>query len=175
MLKGFDEDCYGYGHEDDILDEKIRKYNLKVHNINDISIHIYHETSEDNKGIYYSFQGINKQLFAEYKEMSQTDIKNKIENIKIWGDPDSYSSDDLSYRHIKRELFESTANKVLDYTLSKFTDDYIGEIVNDISVKIYNDIVDTVSEKVKKELDNIRYSDDEKQNMVKQIMRKFKL
>lgn len=174
-LKGFDEDCYGYGHEDDILDEKIRKMDLSVHTLNDVSIHMYHETSDNNSDVYYSFVEVNKQLFAEYKDFSKQDLANKIANIEVWGDVTSSVVRDTSIRHIKRELYEKTSEKVTDYLLSKFTDDFLDEIVSNISTKIYNDIVDVITEKVKYELNAVKYSADEKQGMIRQIMRKFKL
>lgn len=174
-LKGFDEDCYGYGHEDDILDEKIRKLGLKLHSINDVSIHIYHESSVNNEGIYYKFKELNKQLFAEYKQMSKEEIKNKINNIESWGDVNDSKSNEVSIRHIKRQLFEDTSKMIVEHTLSKFDDNFIDEIVNDISSKIYNDIVESVSIKVKEELKNMQYSDIEKDNMLRKVMKKFRL
>jgi len=174
-LKGFDEDCYGYGHEDDILDEKIRKMGLSVHTINDISIHIYHETATDNDSLYYSFIEINKQLFSEYKDMTREQITNKLESITEWGDISNPLARDTSMRHIKRALYEQTSEKIIEYVLSKFTDDFLDEIVNEISTKIYNDIVDVMGEKVKTELNNISYSQTDKKNMLQQIMKKFRL
>lgn len=174
-IKGFDEYCYGYGHEDDILDEKIRKLELSVHTLNDISIHMYHENSEDNDDLYYSFIEVNKQLFAEYKEMSKQQILNKIETTEMWGDINESASRDTSMRHIKRALYEKTTEKIIEHVLSKFTDDYMDEIVNEISTKIYSNIIDTITEKVKYELNNMNYDDNEKQGMLKQIMKKFRL
>jgi len=174
-LKGFDEDCYGYGHEDDILDEKMRKLDLKIETLNDVSIHMYHESSVDNNGLYYSFKEINKQLFAEYVNLSKQEILNKIENIETWGDENEYQNNDVSSRHIKRVLYERISEKIIEHVLSKFTDNYLDEIVNNISTKIYNDIVDVVSDKVKGELSNINYSDKEKDTMLRQIMKKFKV
>ena len=174
-IKGFDEDCYGYGHEDDILDEKIRKLGLSVHTINDISIHIYHETATDNDSLYYSFVEINKQLFSEYKDMTKEQISNKLENITDWGDIGNPLARDTSMRHIKRALYEQTSEKIIEYVLSKFTDDYLDEIVNEISTKIYNNIVEVMGEKVKGELSNISYSQTDKKNMLNKIMKKFRL
>jgi len=175
MLKGFDEDCYGYGHEDDIFDEKIRKLNLKISTLNDISIHMYHESSVDNNGLYYSFKEINKQLFADYVELSKQDILNKIEHIKVWGDVEEYQNNEVSSRHIKREIYKRTSEKIIEHVLSRFTDDYLDEIVNNISTKIYNDIVEVMSKKVKDELSNITYSDKEKDSMLRNIMKKFRI
>ena len=93
----------------------------------------------------------------------------------MWGDIEEYQSNDTSMRHVKRAIFEETSERVIEHVLSKFTDDYLDEIVNDISTKIYNDIVEVMSEKVKKELSNISYSENEKQGMLRQIMRKFKM
>lgn len=174
-LKGFDEDCYGYGHEDDILDEKIRKLGLSVHTLNDISIHIYHEPANNNEGLYYSFMEINKQLFADYKKMTKQEIENKIENTLIWGDISESTVKDSSTRHIKRIMYENVTEKIVEHTLSKFDEQYLDEIVNDISTKIYNNIIETITEKVKYELNNINYSTEEKETMVNKIMKKFRL
>ena len=174
-LKGFDEECYGYGHEDDILDEKIRKLGLNVKTLNDVSIHMYHETVTNSNDLYYSFVEINKQLFAEYVSMTQQQILNKIENIEVWGDVDDYQSDEKSMRHIKRAIYEKTSEKIIEHVLSKFTEDYMDEIVNNISTKIYNDIVEVMAEKVKQELNSITYSNNEKQSMLRNIMKKFRL
>jgi len=174
-LKGFDEDCYGYGHEDDILDEKIRKFQLKVQVLNDVAIHMHHESSENNNGLYYSFIEVNKQLYSEYKALTQQELINKIDNINILGDINNPLVRDTSLRHIKRALYEQTSEKIIEYVLSKFTDEFLDEIVHDISTKIYNDIVETMSEKVKNELGNLSYSDNEKHGMLKTIMKKFRL
>jgi len=174
-IKGFDEDCYGYGHEDDILDEKIRKLGLSVHTLNDISIHMYHENINTNKDdLYYAFLEVNKQLYSEYKDLNKQDILNKIEGIKEWGEIDNPLVRDTSTRHIKRILYEKTTEKIIEHVLSKFTDNYMDEIVSEISTKIYNNIIDVISEKVKNELNNINYSDNEKNSMLKQIMKKFR-
>lgn len=174
-LKGFDEDCYGYGHEDDILDEKIRKFNLTVKVLNDVSIHMHHETSTNNESLYYSFVEINKQLYAEYVSMNLQQIKNKIEHLDDWGNMDNPLARDTSIRHIKRALYEKTTAKIIEHVTSKFTDSYMDEIVNEISTKIYNNIVEVMTEKVKYELNNINYSEDEKTSMLRQIMKKFKI
>ena len=174
-LKGFDEDCYGYGHEDDILDEKIRKFQLKVQVLNDTAIHMYHENQTNSRSLYYSFIEINKQLYSEYKKLTKQELINKLEKIDTWGDINNSLVNDTSLRHIKRALYEQTSEKIIEYVLSKFTDEFLDEIVHDISTKIYNDIVETMSEKVKNELGNLSYSDNEKHGMLKTIMKKFRL
>ena len=174
-LKGFDEDCYGYGHEDDILDEKIRKFQLKVQVLNDTAIHMHHESSVNNNDLYYSFIEINKKLYSEYQKLTLQELIDKLENIDKWGDIDSTLINDASLRHIKRTLYEQTSEKIVEYTLSKFTDKFLDEIVNDISNKIYNDIIEIITEKVKKELGDLSYSDNEKQGMLRTIMKKFRL
>lgn len=174
-LKGFDEDCYGYGHEDDILDEKIKKTKLVYKTLNDTAIHIYHEVSNGNTGLYYSFLGINKELFKQYTNLTEIQLKNKISKIDNWGDINSNITKDLSIRHIKRELYKKTSSELVDYLLSKFTDDYLDEIVNDVTTKIYNGIADSISEKVKNVLKDIKFKPNEKENFIKNIMRKFNL
>jgi GT2 family glycosyltransferase len=84
-LKGFDEDCYGYGHEDDIFDTKIRKLKQSIYNDDSTAIHIYHKgiTNEDN---YYSYMKENKVLFDNYLIMTEKQLNEKIENTKSFGD-----------------------------------------------------------------------------------------
>lgn len=174
-LKGFDEDCYGYGHEDDILDEKMRKMGLKINTLNDVSIHIYHKTATDNNDLYYSFIEINKQLFKEYQDMTKIQLIEKLKTIDTWGDIDISPIRDTSTRHLKREMYEQTTEKVIDHMLSKMTDELLDEIVSSISTKIYNSIIESVTEKVKDELSGIKYSVSEKESMLKRIMKNFKL
>lgn len=81
-IKGFDENCYGYGHEDDIFDVKINKLQLSYTKINDIAIHLYHITSN---GEYYSFKERNKKIFRKYLSMNKTQIFNMINNTKLFG------------------------------------------------------------------------------------------
>ena len=174
-IKGFDEDCYGYGHEDDILDEKIKKLGLKVITLNDTAIHIHHK-GIDPDDAYYSFIDLNKQLFAEYSDMTKQELSNKIKSIKDdeWGALENPKRV-ASVRHIKRELYEQITDKVTSHILSKITDEYIDEMVNDISTKIYNAIVETVSDKVKEQLSDVSFTSQQKENMVRKIMRKFNL
>jgi GR25 family glycosyltransferase involved in LPS biosynthesis len=82
QLKGFDENCFGYGPEDKIFDDKIIKFNLKVNHLNDITIHIHHDRDwcVDN---YYFFRERNDELFKEYQKMSVEDLKNKTNKMII--------------------------------------------------------------------------------------------
>ncbi|MFA5207186.1 MAG: glycosyltransferase [Candidatus Paceibacterota bacterium] len=87
-LKGFDEDCYGWGGEDDIFDFKIKKMNLLLYNVNDIAVHVFHEDvySKNNKNEYYSFRDKNILLVDKYKNMSINELKNKINSIESFGE-----------------------------------------------------------------------------------------
>lgn len=174
-LKGFDEDCYGYGHEDDIFDEKARKMDLTIHTINDTSLHLFHKVAKNNNDLYYSFLAINKQLFSDYINFTKDDIINKINSIEDWGDDDKSTSSDMSIRHIKRDVYEKTSKRIIDYSLSKFTDEFVDELVNDISSKIYNSIVEIVSEKVKSELLGVSFGEEEKVSILRKVMKKFKI
>lgn len=82
-IKGFDEDCYGYGYEDDIFDTKIKKMNFKIHRIKDACIHLWHPV--DEKDNYYSFKTKNRTLFNKYINMNRNEIKEKINNTKWIG------------------------------------------------------------------------------------------
>jgi len=83
-IGGFDEDCYGYAHEDDIVDVKIEKLNLNVENIKDTAIHIYHKLNKSIYNKYYIRKNENKELFKMYKEMTIDEIKEKIKKTTQW-------------------------------------------------------------------------------------------
>lgn len=84
-IKGFDEMCYGYGHEDDIFDIKIKEMGLKVKKINDDAIHAHHKINKNFYNKYYSRKEENKKLFHEYQNMNSDQIKEKTKNTTIWG------------------------------------------------------------------------------------------
>lgn len=79
---GFDENCYGYGYEDDIFDIKIKNMELDVKYINDIAIHIYHKINKLFYNKYYNRQEENKKLFHEYQNFSTEQLKKKLKNTQ---------------------------------------------------------------------------------------------
>jgi predicted glycosyltransferase involved in capsule biosynthesis len=81
LLKGFDENCYGWGHEDEIFDVKIKKTELNIINVKDIAIHIHHKVNKLFYNKYYTRRDINKKLFEEYQKMSTEQLKEKIKNM----------------------------------------------------------------------------------------------
>jgi len=83
MLKGLDEECYGYGHEDDIFDTKIRKLQLSIMVINEIAVHLFHNVFKDD--IYYSRKSINEKLLTQYIIMRPDEILSKINNFNSFG------------------------------------------------------------------------------------------
>jgi predicted glycosyltransferase involved in capsule biosynthesis len=84
MLKGFDEECYGYGHEDDIFDSKIRILGISTIRLITSAIHIYHQVIKDNE--YYSRQMFNESLFNRYIRMNPAKLKDRITATKSFGD-----------------------------------------------------------------------------------------
>jgi glycosyl transferase family 2 len=171
-IKGFDENCYGYGHEDDILDVKIKKMGLSLQVVNDISIHIYHD-NEIKDGEYYSFIELNKLLFAQYEKYAKSELINKIENVDVFGDINRNKDNDVDFSHIRREMYKSASEKILDNVLNRIDDRFIDEIISDISGKIYNQIIESISEKIKKELGDIKYTPEEKKNTIRKILNKL--
>lgn len=175
MMKGFDEDCYGYGYEDNILDEKIIKLGLKTNIINNTAIHLYHKNHKDNEDIYYTFEEINKELYQEYIDMNSDEIINKINNISIWGDSNETQSKEISIRHLKREIYEKVSSEIISTLLSKFSDDYINELTNNIKTAVFNTICDEITKTVEIELKNIIVNEQKKTSLLKKIFKKFKL
>ena len=62
MLKGFPEECSGWGYEDSIFDRKIKWYNLKVKKFNEYCIHLNHPVIES----YHTNVQKNKDVWKEY-------------------------------------------------------------------------------------------------------------
>jgi predicted glycosyltransferase involved in capsule biosynthesis len=84
-LKGFDEECYGYGHEDDIFDAKIRILGISAIRMIATAIHIHHIVIKDNE--YYSRQMFNESLFNRYIRMSPAKLQERINTTKSFGVP----------------------------------------------------------------------------------------
>ena len=81
-LRGFDEDCFGWGYEDSIFDRKIMKMELSVYSCDNMAVHLYHKNvSEHNDNIYYFFQIRNKNLHDKYLNMTKEELEDKIKNI----------------------------------------------------------------------------------------------
>ena len=83
-MKGFDEDCAGWGHEDDIFDAKIRKLGFKIHwNTANHCYHLFHPVAD--KG-YYTNKESNRQLHLVYLKMTEMQLKEKILTTKSFGE-----------------------------------------------------------------------------------------
>jgi len=75
---GFDGDCVGYGHEDDIFDAKLKTFNKNIFKLYDhFCYHIYHPKSNME---YYENQNQNLNLLSKYRTMTKEDL---IEKIKL--------------------------------------------------------------------------------------------
>ena len=174
LLKGFDEDCYGYGHEDDIFDVKIKKLNLNVFTMqNEYSIHIYHQGITKNDD-YYSFENVNKILFNEYSNLTEEELTKRIENVPYFGEKDK-SIDYTSIRYIRKELFRSAAQSILDNMLSNINTDFIDDIIKESAEKAYETFIKAFEEKMKKEFEKFNITDKDKKSLIEKIIRKMKL
>jgi len=176
LLKGFDEDCYGYGHEDDILDIKIKKLNLLVNTINDCSIHIYHQ-GKNNNDDYYSFQNANKILFNEYVGMDEIQLKKKIDSTLIFGDINKETV--FSINKIKYELYKQTTETILNSILLNINTDFIDELIKETARKgadyAYDLFIDEFTKKLHNEFDNIKFTEKDKKTLIERIINKMKL
>lgn len=92
-LKGFDENSFGWGFQDYIFDEKLKKIGLTITTVESIALHLHHEGSSkpgvnnvasDDK--YFSFKERNKAIYDTYKEMTGEQILNKIKHLKKFGE-----------------------------------------------------------------------------------------
>lgn len=171
MLKGFDEDCYGYGYDDNIFDEKMKHFNLKINYIKDISMHLYH--NEDKQGLYYYFTIANKELYNEYLNLNNVELLDKINDVINWGDDSDTKTNEISIRYIKKEAYEKAISQILNKITDKFTDDYINDLVNEIGYSINNMISEKISDKLKTDLKDIKIGKNE--SLIKKILHKFKL
>jgi hypothetical protein len=80
-LKGYDEDCYGYAHEDDIMDVKINKMELLTKRLdNHQAIHMYHNVEEN---IYYTRISENRKLWQRYVDMNKEELTELLCTQKI--------------------------------------------------------------------------------------------
>jgi hypothetical protein len=87
-ILGFDEDCYGYGHEDDIFDNKLKIMEYKIIKMStQFCYHLYHPQSNS---IYYNNVINNNKLFLEYRNYNKTDLLKKIKSTKSVGDIKKY-------------------------------------------------------------------------------------
>ena len=176
LIKGFDEDCYGYGHGDDILDTKIKKMNLSIQTMNDSAIHIYHQGITKNDD-YYAFQNANKILFNEYLEMNDIDLQNKIEKIESFGDKNKEMT--FSTHKIRYELYRQATESILDSLLSNINTEFVDGLIKESAQKgadyAYELFLDGFTQKLHKEFDKIKFTEKDKKTLVEKIMSKMKL
>lgn len=94
-VKGFDENCVGYGYEDTILDIKLNKMEYKINRLIDFCIHLYHPshsrnitnqteldefikfTKSSGDGYYSNFLN-NKALSEKYTKFTKEELINHI-------------------------------------------------------------------------------------------------
>jgi len=88
-IKGFDENCYGYAHEDDIVDIKIKNFGLNIFYDDKYNcLHLYHFSGKNKFDVlnnYYSRIEENKKLYESIKKMNNIEFLEYIEKIKDFG------------------------------------------------------------------------------------------
>lgn len=93
-VKGFDENCVGFGYEDTIFDTKIQRLGYKIKTLNEnYCIHLYHpapKTPDSHESLnefinnlaledeYYRNFMNNKKLYESYLDMSIEELRNKL-------------------------------------------------------------------------------------------------
>ena len=88
-LKGFDERCVGFGYEDDIFDAKMRKSGVKIKDVSDYCIQVYHKSVRewmDKRDPYFMTFQRNKELFQTWEKMSRADVEKEINGVQTWGE-----------------------------------------------------------------------------------------
>jgi GT2 family glycosyltransferase len=176
QIKGFDEDCYGYGHEDDILDVKIKKMGLSVQTLNDFAIHIHHQGITKNDD-YYSFQNVNKILYNEYVEMNEIELRKKIDSVESFGDKTSDTS--FSIKKVKSELYRQATETIVDSILSNIDTEFVDGLITESAQKgaeyAYELFLNSFTDKLHEEFDKIKFTDKDKKTLVEKIMGRMKL
>jgi GT2 family glycosyltransferase len=93
-IKGFDEEICGWGAEDSIFDEKMKRMGFKIHHIkNDTpAAHIWHPDSSlgGNHRLlpqkpYYKNVEKNNKAYEGYLKMDKQQMVAKINSVKEWG------------------------------------------------------------------------------------------
>lgn len=173
MIKGFDEDCYGYGYQDYIFDQKMKIMDIKTKILKNTAIEMYH--NKEKNGMYYYFTKANEELYNEYKHLNKEELIEKINDISIWGNSDISKSNDLSIRHIKRELYEKSTEEILKHFSEKITKEYIDEITVIATNAIYNAIMESVRNKLENDLNDVKINNKKRTSLIRKILEKFKL
>ena len=175
-LKGFDEDCYGYGHEDDIFDTKIKKLGLTVQTVNDVAIHTFHQGTTRNDD-YYAFVNINKMLFNEYVDMTEIQLRDKIQKVKSFGEQDKVNV--LPIRQLKMELYKQATETILDSILTNINTEFIDSLIKESAEKAaeqaHDIFVEAFTKKLKKEFENIKFTEKDKKTLAEKIMNRLRL
>lgn len=101
-IKGFDVNSYGWGYQDYIFDEKIKKLDLNIKSIKSIAIHLNHAGNPKpysgnvrNDDIYFKFIERNKKIYESYIKMSKSDVLEKINNTVLCSG-ETYSNNFIS-------------------------------------------------------------------------------
>lgn len=165
-IKGFDEDCYGYGHEDDIFDFKIRKLKIPYIQINDVSVHLYHDKLDQN---YYNLISTNKKLLDIYLNMTIDELKNKIESISNIGEIGSNTLENIIKEKIKCDITDDLSKKIIDIVLQQITDEFIDNIINDSLDDLVLKMKDILIDKLKIKFKELKLDGNKKNNIFVKI------
>lgn len=173
MMKGFDEDCYGYGYQDYIFDQKMKILDFKTKVLKETAIEMYHR--KEKNGMYYYFTKANEELYNEYKEFDKDDLIEKLNDINVWGNSDITKSNDISIRHVKRELYEKATEEIIKHFSEKLTKEYIDEIVVTATNSMYNALMESIKTKLDADLQEFKINNKKKTSIIRKILEKFKL
>ena len=173
MMKGFDEDCYGYGYQDYIFDEKMKLLDFKTKILKETAIELYH--SKNREGMYYYFNKANGELYNEYKLFTKDDFIERINDITTWGNIDITKTNEISIRHIKREMYEKATEEIIKHFSEKISKEYIDEIVMNATNVIYNALAESIKNKISEDLKDIKIDGKKKTSLIRRILEKFKL
>ena len=166
-LKGFDEDCFGYGHEDDIFDVKMRKMNLKIHIYRDIALHLYHDIL--NNDIYFKYMNNNKKLYDIYLNMDIDDLKEKIESTKEFGEIGANTFNRITSEQIKSDITDDVVKKIIKSVLEQIDDDFINDLIKSCTDEIKTTIFNILSEKLKEKFKELKLNEENKNSFFNKI------
>jgi glycosyltransferase involved in cell wall biosynthesis len=149
-IKGYDETCFGYGHEDDILDSKIKIMGYKLIRMdNQYCIHLYHPLSTP---LYYNHIKNNKILAGDYRKLTKDDLLKKINSTKTFGESIYEITSEISVenqedkddnfltksKNIITNIFKKDTKKPISIIITAHqTHDYIEECLDSIENQTY--------------------------------------
>lgn len=166
-IKGFDEECYGYGHEDTIFDIKMKLMECNIFTLNNLCVHIFHDKSVDN---YYDYIEKNENMYKLYKNMTKEELLIRIGSIDVFGRPEMNSNDKFFYEINKEKFKKQLSQKYLDEMLDGLIDNLIDDIVDESVKEIEEKIKQIIVSKIKDKLKEYKFVEEKKNGILKKIM-----